>query len=246
MLVAQTVSQSAKKSVISKPLQTLLGYRTPVRKKLSSEYTLYCICGLRFCEIALDFTVCQQRPSSVLGAVALFSYDKHNCDIQWLLCKAMIIKAIKKIYYVAGHASSFRNVLSRLYIHKLTWVWDHLLSNTEEGKEDCLGESARWWDTVTMNRSFMAVSCGLRNFRNAKLCETFRTACVDPKRAKLVPHWLLVRNYLPLICRLAVTAKAFGSPQHVCACRHQAQSRWQAYFYHLSCKPIQACLLIEV
>ena len=53
--------------------------------------------------------------------------------------------------------------------------------------------------------------------RNAKLCETFRTACVDaPKRAncaKLVPHRQTGRNYLPLICRLAVTARPFGSPQ---------------------------------
>ena len=98
-----------------------------------------------------------------------------------------------------------------------------------------------------------SVSCGMRNFRNAKLCETFRTACVDaPKRAncaKLVPHRQTGRNYLPLICRLAVTAKAFGSPQLSAPANTKRKAAGRPicfYMYHVSYVSSCVCLLIAV
>ena len=58
-----------------------------------------------------------------------------------------------------------------------------------------------------------SVSCEMRNFRIAKLCETFRTACVDvpkrAKRAKLVSHKAAVR-----ITATAAAMSDIDTPAH--------------------------------
>ena len=121
--------------------------------------------------------------------------------------------------------------------------WLSTLAGTRRSMSDCitaLSLTMCWASLCECLRgrhrgsaAVSSVSCGMRKFRNAKLCETFRTACVDaPKRAILFAAWQARRMLL-----------AHRNCLHL-----PTLSAKQMADLYVSCKPIaiQACLLIEV